>query len=34
MGFDPALGSGPIGTVVQDVISLSIYFLIAALLIF
>jgi magnesium transporter len=34
MGYDPALGSGPIGTVVQDVISLSIYFLIATLLIF
>jgi magnesium transporter len=34
IGYDPALGSGPIGTVVQDVISLSIYFLIASLLIF
>jgi magnesium transporter len=34
MGYDPALGSGPLGTVLQDVISLAIYFSIAALLIF
>jgi magnesium transporter len=33
-GYDPALGSGPVGTVVQDVLSLLIYFLIATALIF
>jgi magnesium transporter len=26
LGYDPALGSGPVGTVVQDVLSLLIYF--------
>lgn len=31
---DPALGSGPFTTVVQDLLSLSIYFLIASLIIF
>ena len=34
IGYDPALGSGPLATVVQDVLSLSIYFLVAAALIF
>jgi magnesium transporter len=34
LGYDPALGSGPVGTVVQDVLSLLIYFLIATALIF
>ena len=34
LGYDPALGSGPVGTVVQDVISLLIYFLIASALVF
>jgi len=34
LGYDPALGSGPVATVIQDVISLSIYFLIAAALVF
>ena len=34
LGYDPALGSGPLGTVVQDVLSLSIYFLIASVLVF
>jgi magnesium transporter len=29
-GHDPALGSGPVATVIQDVVSLVIYFLIAA----
>jgi magnesium transporter len=29
-GYDPALGSGPVATVVQDVMSLLIYFLVAA----
>lgn len=33
-GYDPALGSGPVATVIQDVMSLSIYFLIAAALVF
>ena len=31
---DPALGSGPFTTILQDLISLSIYFLIASLIIF
>jgi magnesium transporter len=26
MGFDPAYGSGPLATVVQDVLSLLVYF--------
>jgi magnesium transporter len=34
LGYDPALGSGPVGTVVQDVLSLLIYFLIASVLVF
>ena len=34
LGYDPALGSGPVATVIQDVISLSVYFLIAAALVF
>lgn len=34
LGYDPALGSGPVGTVVQDVLSLLIYFLIASILVF
>jgi magnesium transporter len=29
MGFDPALGSGPVGTILQDVLTLLIYFFIA-----
>jgi len=29
-GHDPALGSGPVATVIQDVVSLLVYFLIAA----
>ncbi|MGZ8725355.1 MAG: magnesium transporter [Aeromicrobium sp.] len=29
LGRDPAFGSGPLATVVQDVLSLLIYFLIA-----
>jgi magnesium transporter len=33
LGRDPAFGSGPIATIVQDVLSLTIYFLIAAALI-
>jgi magnesium transporter len=32
-GYDPALGSGPLGTVVQDVLSLLIYFFVASMLI-
>lgn len=34
LGYDPALGSGPVATVVQDVLSLLIYFLIASALVF
>jgi magnesium transporter len=34
LGYDPALGAGPLGTVVQDVLSVLIYFLIASALIF
>jgi magnesium transporter len=34
LGYDPALGSGPVATVIQDVLSLAIYFLIAAVLLF
>jgi magnesium transporter len=33
-GYDPALASGPIATVLQDMLSLSSYFLIASMLIF
>lgn len=33
LGFDPALGSGPICTIIQDVASLSIYFLLVSALI-
>jgi magnesium transporter len=33
-GYDPALGSGPLATVVQDVLSLLIYFAIASGLVF
>jgi magnesium transporter len=33
MGKDPAFGSGPVGTVIQDVLSLLIYFVIASLLV-
>jgi magnesium transporter len=32
LGYDPALGSGPIATVVQDVLSLLIYFAVASTL--
>jgi magnesium transporter len=33
MGKDPAFGSGPVGTIIQDVLSLIIYFWIATLLV-
>ena len=33
-GCDPAMGSGPVATVVQDVLSLLIYFLLAAAFLF
>jgi magnesium transporter len=33
-GYDPALGSGPDGTVIQDVLSLLIYLQIASRLVF
>lgn len=31
---DPALGSGPVATIIQDVISLVVYFLVAGIIIF
>jgi magnesium transporter len=34
LGYDPALGSGPLATVVQDVLSLLIYFGVASALVF
>jgi magnesium transporter len=34
LGYDPAMGSGPVGTVIQDVLSLLIYFLLAAAFVF
>jgi magnesium transporter len=34
LGYDPALGSGPVATVVQDVVSLLIYFHLAAVFLF
>jgi magnesium transporter len=34
LGYDPALGSGPLATVIQDVLSILIYFLVAAWLVF
>jgi magnesium transporter len=34
LGRDPAFGSGPIATIVQDVLSLLIYFTVASLLLF
>jgi magnesium transporter len=34
LGHDPALGSGPLATVIQDVLSIMIYFLVAANLMF
>lgn len=33
LGYDPALGAGPVATVIQDILSLTIYFLVAAALI-
>jgi magnesium transporter len=33
LGYDPAYGSGPIGTVIQDVLSLVLYFWIAVILV-
>jgi magnesium transporter len=33
LGYDPALGAGPVATAIQDVLSLTIYFLIATALI-
>jgi magnesium transporter len=29
LGFDPAIGSGPIGTVIQDIVSIAVYLLVA-----
>ncbi len=34
LGYDPALGSGPVATVVQDTFSLLTYFVVASLLVF
>jgi len=33
-GADPALGSGPVATIVQDLISLFVYFIVAGVIIF
>ena len=33
LGYDPALGAGPLGTVIQDVLSLAIYFQTASVLV-
>jgi len=33
LGFDPAFGSGPVATIVQDVLSLIVYFAIAVALV-
>jgi magnesium transporter len=33
LGFDPALGSGPICTIVQDAASLSLYFVLISVLV-
>ncbi|HEY6562313.1 MAG TPA: magnesium transporter [Polyangiaceae bacterium] len=33
MGSDPALGSGPVATIIQDVLSLLVYFAIATLIV-
>lgn len=33
MGADPAFGSGPLATVVQDLLSLLIYFAVAAVVV-
>jgi magnesium transporter len=33
IGSDPAFGSGPLATIIQDVLSLLIYFAIASLLV-
>jgi magnesium transporter len=33
LGSDPALGSGPVCTIIQDVASLSIYFLLVTSLV-
>lgn len=33
LGFDPALGSGPICTIVQDAASLSLYFVLVTVLV-
>jgi magnesium transporter len=29
VGFDPAIASGPIGTVIQDIVSIAVYLLVA-----
>jgi magnesium transporter len=34
LGYDPALGSGPVATVVQDTFSLLTYFVVASILVF
>jgi magnesium transporter len=31
MGYDPAFGSGPVATVIQDVLSLVVYFTVVLL---
>jgi magnesium transporter len=34
LGTDPAYGSGPLATIIQDILSLAIYFLVASVLVF
>ncbi len=34
MGMDPALGSGPVATILQDMLSLLVYFIVVMLLVF
>jgi magnesium transporter len=29
LGFDPAIGAGPVGTVIQDIVSIAVYLLVA-----
>jgi magnesium transporter len=33
LGMDPAFGSGPLATVIQDLLSITVYFAVAALIV-
>ena len=33
-GTDPAYGSGPLATIIQDILSLMIYFMVVSMLVF